>query len=342
MTQRGRSAVLTVTPPPSESLTAQRIKRPVPRGDESSDSLFRITGMNLIAARSRHWRLSLALIVAVGGAGSCRSPQTQWTEDDGGLTRWIDVPLGRLKTRIYTGPAGSESPVLVLVLHGDLPEPPPSYQYEFAKVIADTVENVVATGVLRPGYRDPTGARSSGDVGAAVADNYTPAVVDALASVARELAKDYRARETILVGHSGGAAIAANLLGRHPEVAQGAVLVGCGCDPRAWRATRLAETGNPIFRGPTDSLLPLDLAPAVAPDTIVRMVVGQDDDLVPPQHSRAYATALGERGVDVSVEVLPGLGHNILFAPQVMDALREVLTALSRTLPSDTNGASRP
>ena len=246
------------------------------------------------------------------------------------MTRWIDVSIGRLKTRIYTGTATSESPVLVLVLHGDLPEPPPSYQYEFAKVIADTVENVVAAGLLRPGYRDPIGARSSGVVGGAVADNYTPAVVDAVASVARELVKDYRARETILVGHSGGAAIVANLLGRHPDVAQGAVLVGCGCDPRAWRATRLAETGNPIFSGPTPSLLPLDLAPVVAPGTIVRMVVGQDDDVVPPQHSQAYATALRERGVDVSVEVLPGLGHNILFAPRVMDALREVLMKLGR------------
>lgn len=247
------------------------------------------------------------------------------------MTRWIGVPFGRLKTRVYTGPAASESPVLVLVLHGDLPDPPPSYQYEFAKVIANTVENVVATGVLRPGYRDPTGARSSGDMGGAVADNYTPQVVDAVAGVVRELAKDYRARKTILVGHSGGAAIAANLLGRQPDVAQGAVLVACGCDPRAWRATRWAETGNPIFDGPTRSLLPLDLAPDVAPGTIVRMVVGQDDDVAPPQHSRAYATALRERGVDVSVEVLPGLGHNILFAPRVLDALRDVLTALSRT-----------
>ena len=244
------------------------------------------------------------------------------------MTRWIDVPAGRLKTRVYTGTAASESPVLVLVLHGDLPEPPPSYQYEFAKVIADAARNTVAAGVLRPGYRDPTGDRSSGDMGGAVADNYTPEAVDAVASVARELAREYRAPATILVGHSGGAAIAANVLGRQPEVAQGAVLVGCGCDPRAWRASRWAETSNPIFNGPTRSLLPLDLARGVAPGTIVRMVVGQDDDVVPPQHSQAYATALRERGVDVSVEVLPGLRHNILFAPRVLDALRDVLMAL--------------
>lgn len=286
--------------------------------------------MNLVAARRRRWGLTLAVIAAVGAAAACRSPQTQWTENDGGMTRWLDVPVGRLKTRIYTGTAARDSPVLVLVLHGDLPEPPPSYQYEFAKVIADTVENVVATGVLRPGYRDPVGDRSSGVAGGAVGDNYTPAVVDAVASVARELAEDYRARDTVLVGHSGGAAIVANLLGRHPDVAQGALLVGCGCDPRAWRATRLAETGNPIFGGPTPSLLPLDLAPAVAPGTIVRMVVGEDDDVVPPEHSVAYAATLRERGVDVSVTVLPGLGHNILFAPRVLDALREVLTGLAR------------
>ena len=191
-----------------------------------------LTGLN------RAWCLWLVRMIAAGAAVSCRSPQAQWTGNDGGMTRWIDVPAGRLKTRVYVGTAASESPVLVLVLHGDLPEPPPSYQYEFAKVIADAAKDTVAAGVLRPGYRDPIGDRSSGDMGGAVADNYTPEVVDAVASVARELAREYRARETILVGHSGGAAIAANLLGRHPDVARGSVLVGCGCDPRAWRATR--------------------------------------------------------------------------------------------------------
>ena len=65
----------------------------------------------------------------------------------------------------------------MLVLHGDLPDPAPSYQYEFAKVIADRFEGVVAAGVLRPGYRDPAGAESSGDMERAMADNYTPEVV---------------------------------------------------------------------------------------------------------------------------------------------------------------------
>jgi predicted esterase len=244
------------------------------------------------------------------------------------VTRWIDVSGGRLKTRVYTGAAVSTSPVLVLVLHGDLPEPPPSYQYEFAKVIADRVESVVAAGVLRPGYRDPTGSQSSGDMGRAVADNYTPEVVDGVALAARELSSAHHAQAIVLVGHSGGAAIVADVLGRHPGLARGAVLAGCGCDPSAWRARRRTETGNPMFDGPTRSLLPLNLAREVAPGTVVRMVVGDADDVTPQADSQAYATVLRERGIDVSVDVVPGLGHNILFAPRVLDALTNLLKGL--------------
>jgi predicted esterase len=271
------------------------------------------------------------MVVAAAAAASCRSPQSQWNEDDGGVTRWIDVAGGRLKTRVYTGTSVSESPVLVMVLHGDLPEPPPSYQYEFANVLASRAGNaadVIAAGVLRPGYSDPTGDRSSGDMGRAIADNYTPEVVDAVAAAARELSNAYDASTLVLVGHSGGAAVVADLLGRHPGLARAAVLVGCGCNPEAWRKRRRAETGNPMFDGRTRSLHPLDLARDVAPETVVRLVVGQDDDVTPPADSHAYAAALRERGIDVSVDEVPGLGHNILFAPRVVDAITDVFTIL--------------
>ena len=286
-----------------------------------------------IAVRRRAWRLSLVLVIVAAGAVSCRS-QSQWNEDDGGMTRWIDVAGGRLKTRVYTGASLSKSPVLVMVLHGDFPDPPPSYQYELAKVFATdggkaVAAGVVAAGVLRPGYSDPTGDRSSGDRGRAVADNYTPEVVDAVARAARELSNAHHAHAIVLVGHSGGAAIAANLLGRYPGLVAGAVLVACACDPAAWRMRRSAETGNPMFDGPTRSLQPMILAGEVAPGTIVRLVVGQNDDVTPPAYSHAYATALRDRGIDVSVDVIPGLGHNILFASRVFDIAADVLTALN-------------
>ena len=135
-------------------------------------------------------------------------------------------------------------------------------------------------------------------MGRAIADNYTPDVVDAVAGAARELANAHHARTIVFVGHSGGAAIAADMLGRHPGLVAGAVLVGCGCDPEAWRKRRRTETGNPMFDEPTLSLQPLQLARDVARDTVVRLVVGQNDEVVPPAHSHAYATALRERGID--------------------------------------------
>jgi predicted esterase len=55
------------------------------------------------------------------------------------------------------------------------------------------------------------------------------------------------------------------------------------------------------------------------------MVVGQQDDVAPPADSQAYATALRQHGIDVSVDVVPGVGHNILFAPRVLDAVGDIL-----------------
>ena len=293
--------------------------------------------MSGFAAR-RRGRLGLcAALTLTIAAGSC-APQRQWTENDGGVTRWIDVAGGRLKTRVYRSADPGAAPILVIVLHGDLPEPAPSYQYEFARTVADRTDGVVVAGVLRPGYRDPTGDQSSGDMGGAVADNYTPEVVDAVARAARDLATEHRASAIVMVGHSGGAAIAANLLGRHAAVAQGAVLVACGCDPTAWRAGRWAATGNRMFEGSTRSLLPLTLAAHVPPATIVRMVVGDADDVAPPAVSQAYAAALRSHGVQVSLTIVPGLGHNILFAPAVFHALGDVVTQLGAVMRS--GGAS--
>ena len=46
----------------------------------------------------------------LAGAVSCRSSSSQWNEDDGGTTRWIDVPAGRVKTRVYTRASASPLP----------------------------------------------------------------------------------------------------------------------------------------------------------------------------------------------------------------------------------------
>lgn len=248
---------------------------------------------------------------------ACAAPAADTIFGRGGDVQWIDVTVGRLKAQVYSTTPLSARPTLVVVLHGDLFDPTPSYQYAFAQALTQgfdapamsdqvrarlgappSVNDVVAAGLLRPGYTDNDGDRSDGLRGEARGDNYTAQVVDDVATAIQTLAKQFLARRVVLVGHSGGATIAALVLGRRPEVADAALLVACGC-------------------GATRSLQPLDFAGGVRRDVSVRLLVGADDVVTPAGQSQRYAEVLRQRGVDAQVTVLPGLGHNITFTRPV-------------------------
>jgi pimeloyl-ACP methyl ester carboxylesterase len=61
-------------------------------------------------------------------------------------------------------------------------------------------------------------------------DNWNATNTDAIANAIGALKRRYHARKVVVVGHSGGAAIAANILGRHPELIDAALLVSCPYD----------------------------------------------------------------------------------------------------------------
>jgi hypothetical protein len=58
------------------------------------------------------------------------------------MTEWVDTAHGRLKTKVYATGTLSDSPILLVVLHGDLPNPPPSYQYGFAQAVTEGYDAV--------------------------------------------------------------------------------------------------------------------------------------------------------------------------------------------------------
>jgi predicted esterase len=257
--------------------------------------------------------LAVLSVVALG----CSMPAADPIYGRNGETQWIDVPQGKLKAEVYTAVPLSERPILVVVLHGDLFDPTPSYQYAFAQALTqgfdapvmpdgvrarlgkhERVDDVVAAGFLRPGYTDNAGDRSDGERGDARGDNFTADVTDAVAMGVRTLKERFKARRLILIGHSGGATIAAIVLGRYPDVADAALLVACGC-------------------GATRSLQPLDFAPGMRRGITVRLLVGDNDEVTPPALSHRYAGVLRTHGADAQVTVLPGLGHNIMFTPPV-------------------------
>ena len=269
-------------------------------------------------------RTSALVLCSVLLAG-CGQPEADEIFGRGGQTQWIDVPEGRLKADVYATTTLSARPTLVIVLHGDLFNPTPSYQYAFAQALTQgfdapampdrvrarlgehaDVQDVVAAGLLRPGYTDNAGDRSDGERGDARGDNFTVEVTDAVTTAVRTLKDRYQARRVIMAGHSGGATIAAIVLGRHPEVADAALLVACGC-------------------GATQSLQPLDFASGIRRDSAVRLLVGERDEMTPPELTLRYAGVLQKRGVDARVTVLPGLGHNIMFTAPVFAELARLL-----------------
>lgn len=254
---------------------------------------------------------------------------------------WQPLQLGGIQGRLYGSPppAGSRA-VLVVVLHGDAPFENPSYQYAFAKRVATAMPGTIAAALLRPGYADGLGAQSKGTRGLATGDNYTPADVDAIDAAIERLKATYRPARTILVGHSGGAAIAADILARHPGTAHAAFLVGCPCDVPAWRSYMMRRQPAPVWTLPVSSLSPVALARDVPAGDRIELVVGQLDDVVPKRFSDEYAAALQGRGVDATVVAAPNLPHNILNEDFVLNRFLQFAARSSAAAAYPASGSS--
>src|SRR6185312_9484380 len=125
----------------------------------------------------RKWNL---LWAALNVAVLCCTAAAQ----ERGETMWLKANGVRLKSVVYRSARSSGPPVLVVVLHGDLPLP--SYHYRFAREAAKTMDNMVVAALLRPGYTDGEGERSEGKMGLTTGDNYTPEVVDAVAHAVKQ------------------------------------------------------------------------------------------------------------------------------------------------------------
>jgi len=246
---------------------------------------------------------------------------------DGGTTIWVTTTQ-RLKTKVYESAGRSASPILVVVVHGDSPSGPPTYQYQFAKAAALAIPDAVVAAVLRPGYDDGE-ERSDGMRGETTGDNYTPEVLDAVAVAISELKARYQPRRVVLVGHSGGSAIVGSLIGQRGGIANAALLVSCVCDLEAWRKHMQATKGGKIWERPVRSLSPLALVKGIPASTRVSMLVGSDDQTTPPSLTDAYAAALRDRGIAVDVTVAPGLQHNILLEPVAIERLKQIVNTTS-------------
>ena len=244
---------------------------------------------------------------------------------------WVRGGQECLHMWVYRGAAAVANPDLIVVLHGDLGGP--GYMYAAARKLAEASDSVIAVGLLRPGYTDDSGNRSSGVEGRWVGDNYTIQVVDAIAGAIDTLRRVFNPGHVILVGHSGGAAITADLIGRHPRLVDAAVLVSCPCDVPKFRHHMFDLQRQPIWLMPVRSLSPMDLAGEVDPTTVVKIVVGDSDNVALPAFSSAYAARLQQQHSpvsDVKLIDIPGASHNILLDPRVLSEINATRYLLRR------------
>jgi pimeloyl-ACP methyl ester carboxylesterase len=216
---------------------------------------------------------------------------------------------------------GSVDPrALIVWLHGNVSEGgPANSHFRLAEKAANDLatDRVLSVALVRPGYPDGTGAYSSGsDNGRA--DNWRKPTVLEIGAAIERLKNKFKPDTTVVVGHSGGAAIAAVLLGMQPGLADAAVLIGCPCDMAAWRFGR--------SRTPWMSEDPLRWVGQVKLTAKIIALTGSRDNTTPPGLAKTYIESLQKRGIKAVFRVVPDAGHiDVLKSRAITDAIAELL-----------------
>jgi predicted esterase len=210
---------------------------------------------------------------------------------------------------------------LIVVLHGDAPFHNPGYQYAFASMLEKAAPGVVIDALLRPGYSDPYGLKSDGDRGFATGENYTAEVISDIAKSIDRTTNNYTFSSVFLVGHSGGAAIAASVAALNPGLVDHLYLVGCPCDVPAFRKHMARAQFDPMWLLPVHSLSPMDTLDQMQKGTVITAISGSDDPITLPIYARTYIDKARSRGLDATMITVPGEGHEILLDPRVIEII---------------------
>ena len=221
------------------------------------------------------------------------------------------VQASRHCLAIETFASATRGDSLVVTLHGALSRGGTAdYMVRFAREVSALGVNAVA--MMHPGYTG-AGRTSSGRPARDRKrdENYRKREIDSIASALEKLKAHHGAKRLILVGHSLGSIISGVILGRHPELADAAILVACPCDLDRWR------------RGHGRRRLALAQSPhrylkRIAPDTKIIALTGSEDDNTRPSNGRNYVAKAKKRGLDAKFVLVQGAGHG--YSPRLADA----------------------
>ena len=203
---------------------------------------------------------------------------------------WLGSTGQRVRVNIFRSADANVSahPVLVVILHGDLDA---AYHYVWEANAAKQVHGIVAAALVRPGYTDDVGDTSDGRKGNTTGDNYTPEVLNQLDAAIHQLIAELHPSAVVLMGHSGGAAISADLLAWDKGLAKAALLLSCPCDLPPWRKHMKMLHPSPLWDEPITSVSPIDVVDKISPKVRITLIVGEKDATAPPEFTQEYASA---------------------------------------------------
>jgi predicted esterase len=217
----------------------------------------------------------------------------------------------------------TEPTTMVVWLHGDVSSGgPANYHFRFAQKAAEEfgASRVMSVALVRPGYPDGSGASSTvSALHSGRSDHHTLENIAEVGAAIEKLRLKYKPKSVITVGHSGGAATAAVLLGMKPQLADAAVLVACPCELVSWRNSRGRAWGN--------SENATRWAEKISASTRVIALTGTKDDNTSPDLANGYIELLKSRGIDATFRSVAGATHNSAIASA------EVFEAIAKLLP---------
>ena len=268
--------------------------------------------------------LALSMIVAFssnpGEAKTCEEPDN---------VAFVQGTRHCLAIETFT--SASRADTLVVTLHGALSRGGTAdYMVRFAREISALGVSTVA--MMHPGYTG-AGRTSSGRPARDRHrdDNYRKREIDSIASALETLKTHHGAKRLILVGHSLGSIFSGVILGRHPDVAEAALLVACPCNMDSWRRSR-GRQRLPSAQSPHRYVR------KIAPDTEIVALTGSEDNNTLPSNARDYVAEAKRHGLEATFVLVQGAGHG--FSPRLADAtLTAVSDMLGSTGPETGTGA---
>ena len=199
-------------------------------------------------------------------------------------------------------PTGEVTPVLAIMLHGDVSRGgPASYHVARMQQLAEGA-NIPTVAMIRPGYEIRSGRKSEG-THYKRRDSYTQTNNRAMGAAIKKLKTFHKARKVVLIGHSGGAAMAGVIIDTYPGLIDKAVLASCPCDIKAWRRN---SGYSPFIR----SQSPSKHIRNIERSTQVVAITGSEDRNTTPDLAIDYVWQLKARGIQAEAIIVQGASHS--------------------------------